>query len=85
MKLSVSGLGLAGGILWGLACFLVGLISSASTYGDVFVSMVGSIYPGYTDTVAGSFIGLVWGFVDGLVCGILLAWLYNRFVGNRIA
>jgi hypothetical protein len=26
----------------------------------------------------GSLIGLVWGFVDGLVCGFVFSWLYNK-------
>jgi len=29
-------------------------------------------------TVGGAFVGLIWGFVDGLIVGAIFAWLYNK-------
>jgi len=39
-----------------------------------------SVYLGYTPTVLGSIIGGIWGFVDAGIGGLLLAWLYNKFL-----
>lgn len=41
------------------------------------------IYRGYEITLLGSFIGLVWGFLDGLIGGAIFAWLYNQLAGHR--
>lgn len=39
-------------------------------------------YFGYSFTVPGAFIGMVWGFLDGALCGALFAWIYNKFAGE---
>lgn len=39
------------------------------------------IYPGYYITAVGSLVGLVWAFIDGLIGGVIFAWLYNMFAG----
>jgi hypothetical protein len=78
MKLSVKAFALTCGILWGLAvllstwCLLIlgspgGIISKLSTF-----------YIGYSFSWGGAVIGLLWGFVDGLICGAIFAWLYNK-------
>jgi len=36
---------------------------------------------GLEPTLAGSFIGLGWAFLDGLIGGAVLAWLYNKLSG----
>jgi len=78
MKLDIKALALACGILWGLAVFLV-------TWWVIFLegatgnpTWLGAVYPGYEITAVGSLIGLGWGFVDGLIGGAALAWLYNK-------
>jgi len=79
MKLDIKAFALACSIFWGLAIFLatwwVILLDGAS--GDP--TWLGQIYRGYCISATGSLIGLVWGLVDGLICGAVLAWLYNRF------
>ena len=35
------------------------------------------VYIGYEFTPVGSVIGFLWGFVDGLIGGAIVAWLYN--------
>lgn len=40
---------------------------------------LGQIYRGYNISPVGSVIGLGWGFLDGLIGGAVVAWLYNRF------
>ena len=41
-------------------------------------TLIGRLYRGYTISPAGSLIGLVWAFFDGLGCGLIFAWLYNK-------
>lgn len=78
-KLSVKGLALSIGILWAIAILLTGISATFSTWGDKCVELIGSMYIGYSASIAGSIIGTVWGFIDGLIAGAVIAWLYNRF------
>lgn len=77
-KLDVKALGLAFGIVWGVALLLMGIAAMLFSYGDRFVKALGSIYCGYKATVLGSLIGGIWGFVDAGICGVAIAWLYNK-------
>jgi hypothetical protein len=82
MKLSIKGLALASGILWGLAMLGMGLANLIwSGYGQQFLQTVASVYSGYhaTRSIAGVIVGTLYGTVDGLVGGAVLAWLYNQF------
>lgn len=80
MKLSVRAYGLACGILWGGSLFLVGILDTFSTWADPLGKTVAKVYLGYTPTILGSFaVGLI-GFVNAWIGGLLLAWLYNKFV-----
>lgn len=77
MRLDVKALALACGLLWGLCLFFgtwwVIFLDGAS--GDPTV--IASVYRGYSLSPAGSVIGLVWAFFDGLIGGAIFAWLYN--------
>lgn len=77
MKLNVKAFSMTAALLWGvgilLATWWVILLDGPSEEA-VFI---GRIYRGYSLTVTGSFIGLVWGLVDGAIGGALFAWLYN--------
>jgi hypothetical protein len=81
-RLSPLALALALGILWGLAIFLIGLISSYYPHGKAFLTSL----LGFNPTVWDSLIGGLIGFVDAFIFGAILAWLYNLFAkccGNR--
>ncbi|PJC37188.1 hypothetical protein CO046_01815 [Candidatus Peregrinibacteria bacterium CG_4_9_14_0_2_um_filter_53_11] len=80
-KLSVKGLGLASGVLWGVGLFLWTLVVSLASldWGRSSLQLVADIYPYFDISVGGAFLGLVFGFIDGWICGSLLAWLYNKF------
>lgn len=71
-------LGVAGGILSGLFMLVFTLISVFTGYGHDWFAHLSSIYPGYSVSVVGSLVGLVYGFIDGFVCLFLLGWLYNK-------
>jgi len=78
MKLDVKAFALSCGIFWGLTILLATLFLLATGHSGNLISRLGYFYFGYSFSVAGGFIGLVWGFVDGAVCGAFFAWLYNR-------
>lgn len=80
MKLSIKGVALAFGIVWGGAILLVAIGNLLwPPYGAAFLQWSASIYPGYTPgTGAGAVvIGTLYGFVDGLIGGAIFAWIYN--------
>lgn len=81
MKLHAVKFGLACGILWAVMCVIMSLTAMWWGWCDAMVELMASIYIGYSATVLGAFIGLVWGFFDALIGGFLLAWLYNKLVG----
>jgi hypothetical protein len=84
MKLSVKGLALTLGLVWGiLGMFLVGLCNLIwPTYGAAFLEVMASVYPGYhgTPSFVQVIVGTLYGIVDGAVAGAIFAWVYNRFV-----
>ena len=80
MRLSIAGMVIAGGVLWGGAILFVGLIHLAQPgYGVNFLDVMASVYPwfhgskGFGDLV----IGTIDGLIDGAVAGLLFGWLYN--------
>ncbi len=78
MKLSVKGLALSLGILEGLGILILALVAQYSGYGSGLVNAVGTVYIGLDASLGGAVIGAIWGFVDGLIGGALVAWLYNK-------
>jgi hypothetical protein len=82
MKFSTKGLAMASGILWGMVMLVMGLANLIwASYGQQFLQIMSSVYPGYhaTRSVAEVIVGTLYGFVDGLICGAVFTWLYNRF------
>ena len=78
-KLNVKAFGLACGIVWGGGIFIFGIVGMFSAWGDTWVAVMSSAYLGYQPTFIGSIIGGIWGFLDGGIGGLVLAWLYNKF------
>ncbi|NGX57143.1 MAG: hypothetical protein K940chlam3_00026 [Chlamydiae bacterium] len=79
MELNAKAFGLAGGILWGVSMFIMTWLSLWTGYGALFLDAMMGIYPGFEISPVGSFIGLAYGFIDGVVGLFILGWLYNRF------
>ena len=80
MKLSIKGLAITAGIIWGLAILLVGIANLVFPgYGVNFLEVVGSIYPGYQPATdfASVIIGALYAAVDAGIGGAIFAWLYN--------
>jgi len=77
-KFSILGLGLGGGCFWGISMIVAGW-TSIFGWGNLFVETMASIYIGYEPSFIGAIIGGIWGFFDGLIAGILIAFFYNLF------
>ncbi len=80
MKLNIKAFGLTCGLVWGIGLFIVtwwiiALEGLQNTAGDE--GMLARVYLGYDISPLGSVIGLAWGFADGLIGGVIFAWLYN--------
>lgn len=83
MKLNIRAFALTCGILWGIGVFLFTwwVMFFEGATGEA--TILGMMYRGYRITVGGSFVGLAWGFFDGLICGVIFAWLYNRISSDE--
>ena len=79
MKLHVKAFALTSGIFWGIGIFSLTwwLIAFDGATGEA--TFIGRLYRGFTISPAGSIIGFVWAFTDGLIGGALFAWFYNLF------
>lgn len=77
MKLNIKAFSLSIGLLWGFGLFFITwwLILLEGASGDV--TIIGRVYRGFNISPIGSVIGFLWGFVDGIIGGAVLAWLYN--------
>jgi hypothetical protein len=82
MKLNVWAFALTCGIVWGVGLFLLTwwIIMFEGQTGEV--TAIGHLYRGYNVSAVGSVIGLVWAFFDGLIGGLIFAWLYNLLCGR---
>ncbi len=84
MKLRVRAFGLATGVVAGLFVLFVTLVSIWFGRGETIDALVVP-FPGFSRSIGGAIVGLIWGFVDGFIGGALLAWLYNRFATTLFA
>lgn len=79
MELRKRALGMALGIVWGVAMLLGtwGLLLWGSP-GEQMLKL-GNFYIGYSYSWGGAVIGMIWGFVYGFIAGVFIAWLYDLF------
>jgi hypothetical protein len=75
-KLQPLALGVAFGVLWAAYVFFAGIFAMYD-WGVAVVSALGTFYIGYGPSILGAIIGAIWAFVDGLVAGAIIAWIYN--------
>jgi hypothetical protein len=88
MKLNVKAMAFGIGIVWGAAVLLTGIANLLWTgYGTIFLQCMASVYPGYkaSGSIGDLIIGVAYAVVDGGIFGLLLAWLYNRFLTKGAA
>jgi len=80
MKLNVKALSITAGLFWSGAILIVAIANMIwPGYGNVFLGVVASVYPGYLPGLGiGSVItGTLYGLVDGAIGGAIFGWLYN--------
>ncbi len=85
MKLSIRGVSVAAGLLWGIALLFTGVLYVITgNYGEAFLNICGSVYPGFKvqPSMASILIGTGYALVDGAICGALFAWIYNLVVSG---
>jgi hypothetical protein len=85
MRLNITAMALAFGLIWGGGLLVVGAANLIwPGYGQAFLQLCASIYPGYRPgTGIGSVItGTIYALVDGGVGGAVFAWLYNSLAGR---
>ncbi len=83
MRLSLKGMTIAAGLLWGGAILALGLINLVRpTYGAGFLQAISSVYPWFhaSRTFVDVGIGALDALVDGATAGLLFGWLYNLSV-----
>lgn len=91
MHLHLTAFALTVGIFWGGGIFLVALANAIwPGYGQAFLQLMASLYPGYHPVASAREITVatVYGFVDGVISGWLLGWLYvllSRYFPGRTA
>ena len=78
MELRKRNLGFALGLTWGLGVMIATwwLIMVWFQPGTT-ISKLSAFYFGYTFSFVGGLVGLFWGFIDGFICGVVIAWFYN--------
>lgn len=84
MKIKPVALGIGLGTVWGISLFITTWLSYFTGYGRLFLEVLAqSIYPGYTISPLGSLLGLLYGFLDGLISGFFIALIYNKLIGKE--
>ena len=79
MKLNIKAFGLTCGLIWGLGLFCLTwwvILFEGTTHA---LLGIGHLYRGYDISPMGSLIGMLYGFADGGVGGLVFAWVYNFF------
>jgi hypothetical protein len=84
MKLNIPAFALSCALVWGFGLFFLTWWIIAFDGASEEITLIGRVYRGYTLTPAGSVVGLLWGLADGLLGGLIFAWLYNRLSGHKL-
>ena len=79
-RLEITSVGLALGIMGGLSIAVYSAFAAYTGYGIEAEILLESFLPGYTLTIQGAIVGVVWMFTIGYIHGVILAWIYNKLV-----
>ena len=85
MRLNIRAFMLTFAILWAAAVLFTGIANLfSSEYGTMFLQLMAPIYPGYdaSRTFGSVIVGTLYAVVDGAICGLVFAWLYNFLLGK---
>ena len=81
-KINVRAFALGLGISWGVYMIFIGWLAPLG-WGTEFVSIISTLYIGFSPGFVGGLIGGLWGFLDGAIGGFIIAFIYNFFVGRK--
>ena len=84
MKLNIKAFALTCGLVWGVGLFCLTWWIMAFEGVTQEVPFLGHLYRGYNISPFGSLIGLAWALADGLIGGLIFAWLYNMICQHNI-
>jgi len=76
-------LAMALGIISAVYVFFAGITAWLFDWGTSVVEVISSLYIGYAPSFTGAIIGAVWAFIDGFIAGLLIAWIYNKFLQKQ--
>ena len=85
LRLNAKALGLALGLICGLAIFLATnwlVIKGGHPIGP-HLSLLSQYFLGYRVTFLGSLVGFAYGFAVGTLSGALISWIYNKLTVFR--
>ncbi len=74
-------LGIGLGVIEGLAIFTATIVLFLQ--GDRGSAFLSKLFPFYSISLSGAFIGLVEGFIDGFIGGVILGFVYNAVLKLR--
>jgi hypothetical protein len=74
--------GLSLGIFGGLSIAAYSFLCSYTGYGIEIETYFEALLPGYSLTLSGAIVGVVWVFSIGYLTGSILAWIYNKLAKN---
>ena len=77
MHLSAISFGVSLGIVSGLFMLLFSIAAMQWGFGTEMMHEYSSMLPGVEASVKGSLIAFCWGFLEGLIIGLVWAWIYN--------
>ena len=86
MQLNIKAMSIAFGLIWGGGILFVATANMISPrYGQAFLALCASIYPGYRpgSGIGSVLVGTIYGLVDGAVGAAVLTWLYNFFAARQ--
>ncbi len=66
-----------------LGVFFLAIYSALAMYtgyGIEIESIFESILPGYSLTLSGTIVGVIWMFSGGFIFGSIAAWIYNKLI-----
>ena len=80
MKLNIKAFAIAAGLVWGFNWF--GLTWWMILFEGITrePTLIGRIYRGFNLSPTGSLIAFLWGFLDGFLIGLMVAWIYNKLI-----
>ena len=80
MTLNIKAFAFASGVFLGGSFLIIGLLDLAfSGYGDAWLNIAASLYPGYggPNGFGSVIVVTLYGLLDGLIAGAIFGWLYN--------